>query len=37
LLYGSEIWAIMATDARRITAAQIEIYEKNIRIQLDRL
>ena len=38
LLYGNETWTIKASDARRITAAEMnEIHEKNSRIYLDRL
>jgi len=38
LLYGSETWTIKASDARRITAAEMnEIHEKNSRIHMDRL
>ena len=37
LLYGSETWTIKARDARRITAAEMKIHEKNSRIYLDRL
>jgi len=36
LLYGSETWTIKASDARRITAAEIK-YEKNSSIKLDEL
>ena len=37
LLYASETWTIKARDARRITAVEIKIYEKNSRINLERL
>jgi len=37
LLYCSETWAVQARDARRITAAEMEIHGKNSRIHLDRL
>jgi len=37
LLYGSETWTIKASDARRITAAEMKCTEKNIRIRLNRL
>ena len=36
-LYGSKTWTIKASDTRRITAAEMEIHEKNSRIHLDRL
>jgi len=37
LLHGSETWTIKASDARRITAAEMKYMEKNSRIHLDRL
>jgi hypothetical protein len=37
LLYGSENWSIKASDARRITAAEMKYMRINSRINLDRL
>jgi hypothetical protein len=36
-LYGSENWSVGEREARRITAAEMEIYEKNSTIHLERL
>jgi len=36
LLYGSETWTSKAKNARRITAAEMKIHEKNSRIHLER-
>jgi hypothetical protein len=37
LLYDSETLIIKARDARRITGAEMKIYERNSMIHLDRL